>query len=214
MIRRNVLVGLAALATGPALAQSSPPPAIDAPAAPAPSVTPAEPAPAPAMKIAPPAGSAVSPALTEHMTRTLAVGSLSLATSRIALAKAKNPTVRQFAEFETAEQETIADILKSKMMPDLKPSGDVKAPTDADVAGNLDPKGRALVEKMTGLKAGAGFDRDYVKAQIDGHKDLLAIQETYLKAADDPGEINLAKLARGMIKEHLTLLGDLQKKVG
>ncbi len=214
MIRRNVLVGLATLAATPAFAQSSPAPATDAPAAPAPGVVPVEPAPAPAMKMAPPAGGSVPAGVTEHMTRTMAVGSLSLAASRLALDKAKSPMVKQFAEFETAEQETIADILKSKMMPDLKPSGSVKAPTDAELTGKLDAKGRSTLEKMHAMKGGAEFDRDYVKAQLEGHKELLAIQEDYLKVADDADETHIAKLARGMIKEHLVLLDDLQKKMG
>ena len=223
MERRVVLVGLAALVTGPALAQTSPAPPTDAPAAvvPSPSAPASEPAPAPAMKIAPPSGGGVSEAAaenskaaTEHMKRTLAAGSLSLATSRLALTKAKNPMVKQFAEFETAEQDTIADILKGKMMPDARPTGEVKAPTDAEVAGNLDQKGKDLLEKMRAMKAGPEFDRDYVKAQVQGHRELLDIQDTYLKVADERDETNVAKLAKGMIKEHLTLLTDLQKKVG
>ena len=32
------------------------------------------------------------------------------------------------------------------------------------------------------MKAGPEFERDYVKAQVEGHKELLAIQEAYLKA--------------------------------
>ena len=214
MERRIVLVGLATLAAGPALAQSSPAPATDAPAAAAPAPAPAEPAPAPAMKVAPPAGGTVSAAVTDHITHTMAVGSLSLAVSRLAQGKARNALVKQFAAFETAEQDTIADILKTRMMPDVTPSGEVKSPTDADLAGKLDPKGKGLMEKMRAMKAGPEFDRDYIKAQIDGHKELLAIQEDYLKVADDLDQTNIAKLARGMIKEHLALLADLQKKAG
>lgn len=216
MERRVVLVGLAALATGPALAQSNPPPPTDAPAAkiPAPSAPTPEPPPTPAMKVAPPSGGGVSDAVTQHMKRTLAAGSLSLATSRLALTKAKNPAVKQFAEFETAEQDTIADILKGKMMPDIKPMGEVKAPTDAELTGNIDQKGKELLEKLRAMKAGPDFDRDYVKAQVQGHRELLDIQETYLKSPDDRDETNVAKLAKGMIKEHLTLLTDMEKKLG
>ncbi len=218
MERRVVLVGLAALATGPALAQSNPPPPTDAPAAtvPTPSAPAPELAPTPAMKVAPPSGGDVSAAVTEHMKRTIAAGSLSLAASRLALTKVKNATLKQFAEFETAEQDTIADIFKGKMMPDARPMGvgEVKAPTDAAVTGNLDQKGKDLLEKLRAMKAGPEFDRDYVKAQVQGHRELLAIQDTYLKVADDRDETNVAKLAKGMIKEHLTLLADIEKKIG
>ncbi len=194
MERRIVLAGLAALAATPALAQNPP-------------------ADAPAMKVAPPAGG-LSEAVQKHMKDTTAVGSLSLMTSRIALGKVKHPTVKQFAEFETAEQDTIADILKGKMTSDMKPMGDVKAPTDAEVMGNLDAKGKETVEKMKAMKAGPDFEKAYVKAQVEGHRELLTIQETYLKVADDADETNVAKLAKGMIKEHLTLLADLEKRLG
>ena len=216
MERRVVLAGLAAVAASPALAQSSPPPPTDAPAAvvPAPSAPAPEPAPMPAMKVAPAARGVVSDAATEHTKRTMAVGSLSLALSRLALTKAKNPLVKQFAGFETAEQDTIADILKAMATPDVKPGGDVKPPADAEVAGNLDQKGKDLVEKLRAMKAGPDFDRDYIKAQTEGHRQLLEIQEAYLKAADDLDRTNVAKLAKGMVKEHLALLGDIEKKTG
>lgn len=211
MERRILLAGLATLAASPAFAQSSPAPATDAPAAPAPKGNTPEPAPAPAMKMDTPIGPTVSDAMTEHMKRTMAVGSLSLATSRIAIKKAKSAAVKQFAGFEVAEQDTIADILKGKMMPGAKPSGEIKPPTDAEVAGNLDAKAKATVEKMHAMAAGTEFDRDYVKAQIEGHEELLKIQQDYLKVADNADETNIAKLAMGMIKEHLTLLHELGK---
>lgn len=215
MKRRNVLVGLATFAAGPALAQSSPAPATDAPAAPVvPKPAPAEPGPAPAMKMAAPSGGDISEASTQWMKRTAAAGSTSLAVSRLALTKVKTAAVKQFVEFEIAEQETVADLLKSRMMPDLKPSGAVKPPTDAELTMTMDPAGKDLLLKLRTMKGGLDFDRDYVKAQTEGHRVLLGIQEDYLKVADDAEDTAIAKLARGMIKEHLALLADLGKKIG
>ena len=202
MDRRLMLGGLAALATSPVMAQTNPAPATNAPAAMAPAA-------APAMKSDMPM--TMSDAQMKHMKDTMRAGSMSLAISRIALPKLKHAKVKEFAEFEIAEQETIADILKAMQMPGAPPMGMVKAPTDAEVMANLDDKGKAAVEKMQGMKAGVAFDRDYIKAQIDGHKELLDIQQAYLKAPDNLDETNVAKLAKGMIKEHLTLLGDLEK---
>jgi putative membrane protein len=45
-----------------------------------------------------------------------------------------------------------------------------------------------------------------LRAQIEGHQKLLRIQEEYLSSGKDIAHINLAKLARGQIKEHLQLL--------
>ena len=201
MERRLVLTGALALVAVPAFAQSNPPTATDAPAAAA-----------PAMKMAAPA--TMSDASAKHLKGTMEVGSLSLATSRIAADKVKHAGLKQFTAFEIAEQETIASILKAMMMPGAPPSGLVKPPTDAELMGNLDNEGKAVVMKMHDMKAGAAFERDYVKAQIEGHRKLLALQEAYLAAPTDLNETNVAKLAKGMITEHLALLAALEKEAG
>lgn len=205
MQRRLILTGLAALAATPALAQSSPATSTGSGA----SANPQTPAPAPAMKMATPLSA--SPAAEKHMKDTMEVGSLSLALSRIAEPKVKHAMLKQFAGFEIAEQDTIADILKGMMMPGATPTGTVTPPTEAELMGNLDAAGKASVEKMRAMKAGPEFDKAYIKAQVDGHKKLLEIQEAYLAKPDNVDETNVAKLARGMIKEHLSLLADIEK---
>ena len=40
-----------------------------------------------------------------------------------------------------------------------------------------------MVEKLRSAQAGAAFDQDYVKGQLDGHNKLLRIQEEYLASA-------------------------------
>ena len=147
----------------------------------------------------------------KHMQQTMMVGSLSLATSRIAEKKAVHELVRQFSRFEVAEQETIADILKSMKDPQAV-KGTVMAPAEAEVEGSLDAKGKEMVDKLKQEKAGQAFDKEYVKAQITGHRQLLEIQETYLKNGKDPEMVAVAKLARGMIKEHLVLLEEIDKR--
>lgn len=205
MERRLILSSLAALAATPVLAQSSPSTSTGS-GVPA---NPQTPAPAPAMKVAPPL--TVSNAAEAHMKDTLAAGSLSLVLSRIAEPKVKRPMLKQFAGFEIAEQETLADIFKGMKMPGAPPTGTVTAPTDAELMGNLDAAGKASVEKMRAMKAGPDFDKAYIKAEIDGHRKLLEIQEVFLAKPDTVDQTNVAKLARGMIKEHLMLLTDLER---
>ncbi|HEY1863796.1 MAG TPA: DUF4142 domain-containing protein [Roseiarcus sp.] len=76
---------------------------------------------------------------------------------------------------------------------------------------NLDDAAKASVEKLRAEHSGAQFDRDYIRYQVEGHRKLLDIQEVYLKAPDNLDQTNVAKLARGIIKEHLTLLANLDK---
>ena len=149
-----------------------------------------------------------------HAADTTTAGLMALETSRIALKKAQNPKVKEFAQLEVAEQETIADVLKSMRDQSVPASGQVKAPSAEVVQTNLDAKGKAMAEKLQKAEAGAAFDRDYVQGQIEGHNQLLEIQETYLKTGNDRENLNVTKLMRGQIKEHLTLLQDMLKQLG
>ncbi|MGO9419300.1 DUF4142 domain-containing protein [Roseiarcus sp.] len=197
MNRRLILTSIASFAAAPvflqqALAQNA--------TAPAPA-----PAPAPAGAEAP----QLSAARQTHIKDTVTVGSLSLMLSRIARAKVNTPMLKQFTEFEIAEQETVASILKAIQNGEA-PSGGVPSPSDTEVMQNLDQAGQSAVEKLRQMNAGLAFDREYLRAEIDGHNRLLEIQQAYLRAPDDLDETNVAKLAQGMIKEHLALLGAMQ----
>lgn len=143
----------------------------------------------------------------KHAEMTKTVGSLSLATSRLAVKMASADMVKLFAKFEVAEQETIADILKS--METDKAEGALKVPTDAEVETMLDPPAKEALATLKRLN-GAGFDKAYVAAQLDGHKKLLAIQEDYLKIGQNREHLSVAKLARSMINEHIDHLDMLK----
>lgn len=157
---------------------------------------------------------AMGEAEAKHAADTSTVGGMSLEVSRIALKKAQNPKVKEFAQLEVAEQETIADVLKSMRDQSTPASGQVKAPSAEVVQTNLDAKGKQMMEKMQKAEAGAGFDREYIQGQIQGHQELLQIQETYLKSGKDRENLNVTKLMRGQIKEHLTLLQEIEKQLG
>lgn len=150
----------------------------------------------------------------KHAADTSTAGLMSLEASRIAVKKAQNPKVKEFAQLEVSEQETIADVLKSMRDQSTPASGQVKAPTAEVVQTNLDAKGKAMIEKLQKAEAGATFDREYIQGQIEGHQQLLDIQEAYLKTGKDRENLNVTKLMRGQIKEHLTLLQDMQKHLG
>jgi putative membrane protein len=180
MNRRTVLAagGALALSASPVLAQSRGP--------------------------APGAADQPGPAEQKHMQDTMKTGALSLATSRIAVQKAQNASLKQFAQFEVTEQETIAEVLKSMQGANITTGQG--AATNAEARDQLDEKGRQMLQKLQSAKAGAEFDKEYLNGQVDGHKQLLATQEVYIKSGQVREAVNVAKLARGQIKEHLTLL--------
>jgi putative membrane protein len=148
-----------------------------------------------------------------HLQDTQKVGSLSLASSRLAVSTASNEDVKQFAEFEVAEQETVADVLMSVQMAADDAEGALKVPTDEEVEAMLDEEGTAKLEELRGM-TGADFDSAYVTAQLEGHNMLLDIQETYLEVGQNREHLNIAKLARATIREHITHLEALQAMMG
>lgn len=152
----------------------------------------------------------------KYESETLQTGMLSLETSKVAQQSASDPKVKQFANFEVAEQETVADIIKSMTTEHgakskyPAPRGDARSGNAAAPQTSPTTETADAIKTLQSLK-GAEFDAAYVKAQIAGHQRLLTIQEDYIAKGKTPETLAVAKLARGMIKEHLTLLGDLTK---
>jgi putative membrane protein len=146
----------------------------------------------------------------EHAQKTLATGAAAMLTSKIALQKASHPMVKMFAQFEVDEQQTVADVIMQTQKG--QPSSSMNPPSDKDAQASLDAKGKDMVNKMQQMQAGAEFDRAYIAGQIDGHNELLRIQETYIKSGKNLACMNSAKLARGQIKEHLAMLQHIREQ--
>jgi putative membrane protein len=147
-------------------------------------------------------GQALGQAEQQWLQQTMMVGSVALQTSEIALQKSQDEDVKQFAQFEADEQRTIAEVLRSMM----EPAG------TASAAPQPDQKHAEMVQKLQQAKAGDAFDKEYIQGQIQGHQELLQIQERFLQGRPQNREaMNAAKLARGHIKEHLVLLKDIQE---
>lgn len=189
--RRTVLVGAAALASVPiatAMAQSSARAAAETRT------------PTPAM----PDVSGVRTAK-EFAAGVIGPAELSLATSKIAVERATNPMVKEFAGFELTEAIAVTTVLKEL-------GTKVPAP---------DAMAQAILAKIKDAHEGAVFDRDYITAQVENHKFLRALATAYLKnAPKDASEMaelqgqHLATLALATFKEHVLLteriLGDLR----
>jgi len=175
----------------------------------------------------------LGPEETQHIQQTLQLGMVALETSRIALQKARNENLKQFAQFETDEQTTLAQILHSMLDPtapavtgatrQTQPAqtGSSASSTPAAAANSaarapdsiLDTKGREMIQRLQQASE-TEFDRAYLAGQIEGHRDLLQVQERYLSAnPQNINHVNLVKLARGQIREHIALLTNIQTVV-
>jgi putative membrane protein len=163
----------------------------------------------------------MSQADAQHAEQTLKLGLVALETSRIGQQKAQNADLKRFAAFEIDEQTTLAEVLTSIMDPSTTASTSPAAsggqlPLTAPNPGvPMDAQGREMVQKLQGAQAGAGFDREYLQGQVQGHQALLQVQDRYLQSKPQNREhMSVALLAQGRIREHLALLQAIQSKLG
>ena len=197
MDRRHVLAALAAaVATGPALAQTSSSGSMQSGSS-AGSMSGMSSGQAGAMM---PMGQAEQ----QYMQRTLMIGTVSLETSKTAQEKARNDDVKEFARFEAEESQTVAEILRS--MGDPSSTSSTQAQPQGEMA--------QMAEKLRGMQAGAEFDRMYVTGQLQAHQELLKVQEEYIRGGQNMHVKHVAMLAAGRIREHISDLQDLQKRKG
>jgi putative membrane protein len=206
MDRRIVLAGLAAAITAPALAQTSGSPSTRQPGAAAGSTGGAS----GASRMG---GQQMTQADMQHMQQTMQLGMVALETSRIAQQKAQNADLKRFATFEVQEQTTLSEVLHSMMEPTATSATSAASGTSAP-AMQMDAQSREMIQRLQNTQAGEAFDRQYLQGQMEGHSGLLQVQTQYLQSNPQNREhVNVAKMARGMITEHIALLEDIQTKM-
>ncbi|MBB3019402.1 putative membrane protein [Microvirga lupini] len=153
----------------------------------------------------------------QHMQQTMQLGMVALESSRMAMNKVRNDDLKRFANFEVQEQTTLSEVLRSMMEPAATAStGSTASGSQSSSmsmpAMQMDAKAQDMMQKMQNQQAGAEFDKMYLEAQLQGHRDLLQVQERYLQSNPQNREhMNVAKMARGHIREHIAMLEGMQK---
>ena len=205
MDRRIVLAGLAAAITAPALAQTSGSPSTRQPGAAGSTGG--------TSGASPMGGQQMTQADMQHMQQTMQLGMVALETSRIAQQKAQNADLKRFATFEVQEQTTLSEVLHSMMEPTATSATGAASGTSAP-AMQMDAQSREMIQRLQNTQAGEAFDRQYLQGQMEGHSGLLQVQTQYLQSNPQNREhVNVAKMARGMITEHIALLEEIQTKM-
>lgn len=117
---------------------------------------------------------------------------LSLATSQIAVDRARQANAREFAGFELTEAVAVTTLLKQL--------GNTPPPMDVEAQATLD--------KIRSATPGAAFDRMYIDAQHENHVFLQNLATAYLASSADTSDMmeahgrHLATLALATFKEH------------
>lgn len=160
-------------------------------------------------------GGQMSQADMQHMQQTMQLGMVALESSRMAMNKLRNDDLKRFANFEVQEQTTLSEVLRSMMDPGATAatgSASSQSGQSAMPAMQMDASARDMMQKMQNQQAGPEFDKMYLEAQLQGHRDLLQVQERYLQSNPQNREhMNVAKMARGHIREHIAMLEEMQK---
>ncbi len=133
-----------------------------------------------------------------YKTQTLAIGTFAKETSQLAMSKATHPKIKEFANFEVAEQTTIAQALMNMNNPPPAP---------------LDAQQTAMLKQLQ-AQSGHGFEAAYVQGQLTGHRELLDIQQEFLNGTPPTADQqHIAMMARTVIQMHIVMLMDLQSEL-
>ena len=122
--------------------------------------------------------------------------------SSLALRTSSNEEVKQFAQKmiddHTAADKKLTETLKQANLPEPKYA--------------MEEGDRDLFNQLTVLH-GAAFDRAYVRDQIQGHKTVVKLLETYSKRGDNADLKQLASTLLPTIEEHLKKAEGLRSSV-
>lgn len=86
-------------------------------------------------------------------------------------------------------------------------SGKVKA----SLPTALDSEHQQLLDQLS-KESGGQFDKDYDKAQLDGHKQAVAMFESYAKSGDNPALKRWAAKTLPLLQEHLSMAEKLSSR--
>jgi putative membrane protein len=120
-------------------------------------------------------------------------------TGKLALEKAQDPKVKEFAQHMVDDHSKMLDELKQ-----LAQSKNVELPSAPDA------KHQKVMKKLQSA-SGADFDRQYMRAMVKDHRDALKLAQRTAKGAKDDQLKASAEKAAPEIQEHLKMAQDIAK---
>jgi putative membrane protein len=118
----------------------------------------------------------------------LEAGGFSLQTSQLAMERARNKRLRDFAQLEANEQIAVAAAMGA---------------TPGSVP--LRPDHAAMLQELAAM-SGSRFDTMYLQGQIAGHRELLALNEPIARGGSGGREQAVALISVPAIQTHLYML--------
>ena len=136
----------------------------------------------------------------KHM-KDLAIANMAeVETGKLALEKAQDPKVKEFAQHMVDDH--------SKMLDEVKSLAQSKG---VDLPGAPDAKHQKVMKKLQSA-SGADFDREYMRAMVKDHRDALKLTQRTAKGAKDPDLKAAAQKAAPDIQDHLKMAQQIAKE--
>lgn len=115
-------------------------------------------------------------------------------TSELALQKTKNETIRVFAD------KMIADHTKADK--EMKDAVSISSIRSESLPTFLDSEHQAIYDNLAKL-TGDEFDRAYIKAQLEAHKDAVSLFTSYASNGDEDVLVEFAQKTLPTLEGHL-----------
>jgi Predicted outer membrane protein len=145
-------------------------------------------------------GAAQAPSAQDFVNKVAISDMFEVQSSQIALAKQPDADTKPFAEKMVTDHQKTSSELKA-----LVDSGKVKAKLPTA----LDSEHQKMLDDLK-AKSGKDFDQSYDQVQVKGHKDAVALFESYAKSGDDPELKRWAAKTLPHLKEHLSMAEKLK----
>jgi putative membrane protein len=120
---------------------------------------------------------------------------------QLAAQKGNDPGVKEFGSMMINEHGEAQAGLKTAV-----------AGSGMSIADSVDQKHTALKTKLSGL-SGKSFDREYIKAMVNGHKEVVALFENEISNGSHAGLKQFAQNTLPHIKMHLEKADSLSMKI-
>lgn len=137
-------------------------------------------------------GPRVSAADSQFAVQTARSGDFEVASSQLALQKARRPAVRQYAQrmldHHAASMQQLSSLAGAKGI----------ALSDA-----LEPQQQQTIANLQSASAGASFERQYLAAQVDAHTTTAGTYRSEIASGTDPELKALAQQGLPTIEQHL-----------
>ena len=155
------------------------------------------------MVMMPWAASAATSDATENFVRTAsAANHFEIVSSQLALQKSQDSKIRHFAQEMINDHTQIGEQMKAAV-PKSTASADM-------ISEKLDEKHQDIMDQLQSA-SGANFNKQYVDAQVDAHKDAVTLFTDYSKNGDDKVLRHLAGKTLPVLEKHLKHVQELQK---